>query len=180
MTSMTHLWGHLGCAQRRARPARRGGGGGVSFISSTAVQPHSQGWMNGARLSCVSSTWSAGVPSGVRTITESLRKCINDSIPTVVDRRGIPSTISGLPSLVMMSSPVCGSFFVGRPRAVSGPVPYPSKYRRSRASNNPELLFGLPQRHHGLSSTNPAARASSTNSSTTANMLSMISECSRS
>ena len=111
VTSMTHLCGRSGCAQRRAGGPRRGGGGGASFISSIGVQPHSQGWTNGARLSCVSSTWRAGVPSGVRTITESLRRCIIDSIPTAVDRCGIPSTISGLPSLVMMSSPVCGSFF---------------------------------------------------------------------
>ena len=75
-------WGGRGChmcdiddtltrAQRRV-DRRRGMGGWASFISSTAVQPHSQGWMKGGLLGWVSRTWSAGVPSGVITTTVSL------------------------------------------------------------------------------------------------------------
>ena len=83
----------------------------MSFVPSIGVQPHSQGWMNGARPAPVSITWRAGIPSGVSTTTESLRKCLIDSIPTSVDSCGVPNTIRTFPSLVMMSSPVCGSFF---------------------------------------------------------------------
>jgi len=83
------------------------GGCALTQSSLMASQSRRQGWMKSGMAGFVSRTWSAVVPSWVSTTRAPFS--------IFVKPLGLPSTISGMPSFVMMRSPVLGGFFCWPP-----------------------------------------------------------------